>query len=74
MEEPDTPQAEKHFLDTSVVRPMLVGTRRYKAYFADEFGDNLCYINQYVHLFSSLKRNCDENVDRWNLSGVTCAT
>ncbi|MFQ6042019.1 MAG: hypothetical protein ACE5PV_14265, partial [Candidatus Poribacteria bacterium] len=43
MEEPDTPQAEKHFLDTSVARPILVGTRQYKAYFAAEFGDNLCY-------------------------------
>ena len=29
---------------------MLVGTRQYKAYFADEFGDNICYINKYVQM------------------------
>lgn len=50
MQEPDTTHAEKHFLDTSVARPILVGTRQYKAYFADEFGDNLCYINKYVQM------------------------
>jgi len=50
MEKPVATREEKHFLDTSVVRPMLVGTRQYKAYFADFFGDNLCYINQYVQM------------------------
>jgi hypothetical protein len=50
MEKPVETRGEKHFLDTSVARPMLVGTRRYKAYFAAEFGDNLCYINKYVQM------------------------
>lgn len=50
MEEPDTTQSEKHFLDTSVARPMLVGTSRYKAYFAEEFGEEPCYISKYVQM------------------------
>jgi len=38
----------KHFLDTSVVRPLLHGTTAYKAYFAKVFGDDPCDISQYV--------------------------
>jgi len=50
MEELDTPQAEKLFLDTSVARPMLVGTRRYKAYFSEEFGEDSCYISKFIQM------------------------
>ncbi len=38
----------KHFLDTSIVRPLLHGTTAYKAYFAKVYGDDPCYVSQYV--------------------------
>ena len=60
MQEPVAPADKKHFLDTSVARPMLLGTRRYKAYFADEFGDESCYISKYVQM--EFKRSYFSNV------------
>ncbi len=40
----------KHFLDSSVARPMLVGSRAYKQYFEDQFGDDNRYISNYVQM------------------------
>lgn len=40
----------KHFLDTSVVIPMLVGSTPYRKYFQNEFGDEPCYISAYVQM------------------------
>ena len=44
----DVPQ--KHFLDTSVVRPMLLGSTSYRKYFEDQFGDNPLYMSKYVQM------------------------
>lgn len=40
----------KHFLDTSVARPMLLSSTAYKQYFADQFGDDNLYISMYVQM------------------------
>jgi hypothetical protein len=40
----------RHFLDSSVARPMLFGTQTYKQYFASQFGDNPRYISAYVQM------------------------
>ena len=41
---------EKHFLDTSVVRPILLGSAPYRRYFEDQFRDNPLYISKYVQM------------------------
>jgi hypothetical protein len=45
----------RHFLDSSVARPILLGTQAYKQYFASQFGDNPRYISTYVQM--ELKRS-----------------
>jgi len=40
----------KHFLDTSVARPMLLGSRPYKEYFDSYFGSDSLYISTYVKM------------------------
>ncbi|MFY9222755.1 MAG: hypothetical protein WAQ98_08810 [Blastocatellia bacterium] len=40
----------KHFLDTSVLRPIISGTSKYKEYFKSKFGDDPCYISNYVQM------------------------
>lgn len=39
-----------HFLDSSVVRPMLLGTQAYQQYFETQFGDRPRYISPYVQM------------------------
>jgi hypothetical protein len=39
-----------HFLDTSVVRPMLLGTKTYQHYFENQFSDRPRYISSYVQM------------------------
>lgn len=41
---------DKHFLDTSVARSMLLGSQPYKRYFKDQFGENRLYISRYVKM------------------------
>lgn len=41
---------EKHFLDSSVVRPILVGSKPYKQYFQEYFGSERCYVSNYVKM------------------------
>jgi hypothetical protein len=48
MREPTGDRA--HFLDTSVVRPMLLGTKAYQQYFENQFGDRPRYISSYVQM------------------------
>jgi hypothetical protein len=47
-----TPQkhqkSTKHFLDTSVLRPVLLGTHAYRKYFEQQFNDERQYISDYV--------------------------
>jgi hypothetical protein len=50
----------RHFLDSSVARPILFGTQAYKQYFASQFGDNPNYISVYVQM--ELKRSYLRNV------------
>ena len=57
MEETPIP---RHFLDSSVARPMLFGTRAYKQYFASRFGNHPRYISAYVQM--ELKRSYLRNV------------
>lgn len=45
----------RHFLDSSVARPMLSASQAYKQYFASQFGDHPCYISAYVQM--ELKRS-----------------
>lgn len=42
--------SSKHFLDTSVLRPMLLGSRIYREYFSDQFGQDNLYISRYVKM------------------------
>ena len=39
---------EKHFLDTSVLRPIMLGTEVYKQHFQYHFGDNALYTSKYI--------------------------
>jgi hypothetical protein len=50
----------RHFLDSSVARPMLFGTRAHKQYFTSRFGDHPRYTSAYVQM--ELKRSYRRNV------------
>ncbi len=39
-----------HFLDTSVARPLILGSNRYKRYFEECFGSDALYISEYVQM------------------------
>lgn len=41
---------QKHYLDTSIVRPMLLGTLVYRKYIASQFGNDPCYISQFIRM------------------------
>ena len=45
----------RHFIDSSVARPMLFGTHAYRRYFASHLRDNPRYISAYVQM--ELKRS-----------------
>lgn len=40
----------QHFLDTSVLRSLLLGTQVYKQYFKSQFTDQQLYISNYVQM------------------------
>jgi len=42
--------SQKRFLDTSVVRPVLLGSKPYRDYFGAQFGDESLYISKYVKM------------------------
>ncbi len=46
----------KHFVDSSVAQPMLLGSSVYKKYFEDQFADEQVYISDYVQM--EIKRSC----------------
>ncbi len=52
----------EYLLDSSVVRPMLLGTRAYQQYFATQFEDQPCYISPYIQMemYRSYLRNVIE--------------
>ncbi|MCP4349295.1 MAG: hypothetical protein GY795_27760 [Desulfobacterales bacterium] len=39
-----------HFLDTSVARPLILGSNRYKRFFKECFGSEALYISEYVRM------------------------
>lgn len=41
---------KKYFLDTSAVRPVLVGSKIYKQYFKNQFKDGQMYDSQYLQM------------------------
>ncbi len=41
---------KKHYLDTSVLRSLLLGSQLYKKYFSSQFGNNPCYISKYIKM------------------------
>ncbi len=41
---------EKHFLDTSVARPMILGSTHYRSYFQNKFGNDSLYISRFVQM------------------------
>lgn len=47
-DKPNKTGHSKSFLDTSVLRPLLTGTKYYKEYLNSTFGTNRVYLNQYV--------------------------
>lgn len=46
----------KHFLDSSVVQPMLLGSSAYRKYFEDQFAGENIYTSDYVQM--EIKRSC----------------
>ncbi|MBW4618894.1 MAG: hypothetical protein KME17_05990 [Cyanosarcina radialis HA8281-LM2] len=50
----------KYLLDSSVVRPMLLGTQAYQRYFESQFGSNPRYISPYVQM--EMKRSYLRNI------------
>jgi hypothetical protein len=42
--------AQKHFLDTSVARSLLLSTQNYKKYFESQFADLPLYISNYIQM------------------------
>lgn len=41
---------DKHFLDSSVMRPMLLASEVYRKYFKEHFGNDRLYISNYVQM------------------------
>lgn len=62
MPKSNLPNPIEHLLDSSVVRPMLLGTRAYQQYFATQFQDQPCYISPYIQMemYRSYLRNVIE--------------
>jgi hypothetical protein len=62
MSKSNLPTPIEHLLDSSVVRPMLLGTRAYQQYFATQFQDQACYISPYIQMemYRSYLRNVIE--------------
>ncbi len=44
----DHQKPTKHFLDASVLRPVLLGTHAYRQYFEQQFNDERLYVSAYV--------------------------
>lgn len=41
---------KKHFLDTTVLRPMLLGVEQYRKYFKTQFNNDHLYVSKYVQM------------------------
>jgi hypothetical protein len=41
---------QKHFLDSSVARAVLLGTQEHKRYFKEQFAKGVCYVSPYVQM------------------------
>lgn len=62
-----------HLLDSSVVRPMLLGTTTYKQYFASQFDDQACFVSPFIRmeLYRSYLRNVIEFYATLNLPTIS---
>lgn len=52
----DDSSIHKHFVDSSVVQPILLGSSAYRKYFENQFADENVYISDYVQM--EIKRSC----------------
>jgi len=46
----ETKSFQKHYLDTSILRPLIIGTQNYKKYLNDQFGNEPCYISKFIQM------------------------
>jgi hypothetical protein len=62
-----------YLLDSSVVRPILLGTRTYQQYFAAQLQDQPCYITPFIRMemYRSYLRNVIEFYFTLDLPGIT---
>jgi hypothetical protein len=67
-----SPPRTEHLLDSSVARPMLLGTSAYQKYFAIQFQDQPCYISPFIRmeLYRSYLRNVIEFYLTLDLPGI----
>jgi hypothetical protein len=67
------PSITGHLLDSSVVRPILLGTSTYQQYFAAQFQDQPCYISPFIRMemYRSYLRNVIEFYGILDLPGIT---
>jgi hypothetical protein len=72
MSKPNKPQIVGHLLDSSVARPMLLGTTTYQQYFITQFQNHPCYISPFIRmeLYRSYLRNIIEFYFTLDLPGI----
>lgn len=72
MSKPNNPQIVGHLLDSSVARPILLGTTTYQQYFATQFKNHPCYISPFIRmeLYRSYLRNIIEFYFTLDLPGI----
>ncbi len=72
MSKPSSPPRIEYLLDSSVARPMLLGTSAYQKYFAIQFQDQPCYISPFIQmeLYRSYLRNVIEFYFTLDLPGI----
>jgi hypothetical protein len=72
MSKPSIPSIAGYLLDSSVVRPMLLGTRTYQQYFATQLQDQPCHISPFIRMemYRSYLRNVIEFYNTLDLPGI----
>ncbi len=72
MSKPSITGITGYLLDSSVVRPMLLGTRTYQQYFAAQFQDQPCYVSPFIRMemYRSYLRNIIEFYSTLDLPGI----
>jgi hypothetical protein len=72
MSKPSIPSIAGYVLDSSVVRPMLLGTSTYQQYFVAQFQDQPFHISPFVRMemYRSYLRNVIEFYSTLDLPGI----